>query len=187
MLLGYDSIFKQRTEIKDFRSEGVVIAYKNDLFQLFKTCTIELNEAVQDNERGSAFRARSITDDVALLLFLQPYRDDRPYGTALCVGCAMLSDRFEDSDVRMVQCQYLAQQIEAFNKDFQAPVLLGITMNDSPSSLAYNMMRSGRIPLLAQGMAAMYIQPEIPSLHRLQCRRSADLPAARPRADRACC
>jgi len=50
MLLGYDSVFKKRTEVKDFRSEGVVIAYKNDLFQLFKTVPIEFNQSVQNNE-----------------------------------------------------------------------------------------------------------------------------------------
>jgi hypothetical protein len=50
MLLGYDSVFKKRTEVKDFRSEGVIIAYKNDLFQLFKTVPIEFNQSVQNNE-----------------------------------------------------------------------------------------------------------------------------------------
>ena len=50
MLLGYDSVFKKRTEVKDFRNEGVVIAYKSDLFQLFKTVTIEFNQAVQNND-----------------------------------------------------------------------------------------------------------------------------------------
>ena len=50
MLLGYDSVFQKRTEVKDFRSEGVVIAYKSDLFQLFKTVTIEFNQAVQNND-----------------------------------------------------------------------------------------------------------------------------------------
>lgn len=151
MLLGYDSIFKKRTELKDFRNEGVAIAYKSDLFQLFKTVNIEFNNAVGDNDRGSVFRARSITDDVGLLLFLQPYKKDATINSAICVACAMLSDNDVDSDIRMAQCQYLTQQIEISNRDFQAPVVIGMSMNDSPSSQAYNLMRTGRIPLLAQG------------------------------------
>eukprot|EP01036_Dinobryon_divergens_P025473 gene25472-34024_t len=123
MLLGYDSVFKKRTEVKDFRNEGVVIAYKSDLFQLFKTVTIEFNQAVQNNDRGSVFRARSITDDVGLLLYLQPYTN--ALSTAVCVASAMLSSSEADSDVRMAQCQYLAEQIERSNRDFQVPVVIG--------------------------------------------------------------
>mmetsp|Transcript_536 Transcript_536/g.901 ORF Transcript_536/g.901 Transcript_536/m.901 type:complete len:815 (-) Transcript_536:65-2509(-) len=150
MLLGYDTVYKQRTEIKDFRSEGVAIAYKSDKFQLFKTVNIEFNQSVQDNERGSIFIARSITDDVGLILFLQPYQNESTVKSALCIVSAMLSDNAADSDVRMVQCQYLAQQVERYNRDFQSPVVIGMSMHDSPSSLAYNLLRTGRIPLLAQ-------------------------------------
>ena len=50
-----------------------------------------------------------------------------------------------------VQCQYLTEQIERSNRDFQVPVVIGVSMHDSPSSLAYNILRSGRVPLLAQG------------------------------------
>jgi hypothetical protein len=127
-------------------------------------------------QRGSVFRARSITDDVGLLLFLQPYTT--AFSTAVCVASAMLSCTEADSDVRMVrillssfqffcfsfsetlyhancnaqvQCQYLTEQIERSNRDFQVPVVIGVSMHDSPSSLAYNILRSGRVPLLAQG------------------------------------
>ena len=42
---GYDSIFMQCTQKNDVHLEGVMISYKRDLFQLFKTYFIEFNHA----------------------------------------------------------------------------------------------------------------------------------------------
>ena len=73
-LLGYDTVFKQRTEVKNSHEEGVVIAFKRNLFQLFKTIPIELNDALEElDEDDSDLRMRITTDDVGLLLFLQPW------------------------------------------------------------------------------------------------------------------
>jgi mRNA deadenylase 3'-5' endonuclease subunit Ccr4 len=42
---GYDSIFKQRTETKGRHTEGVIVAYNRDNLQLFKSVSLELNDA----------------------------------------------------------------------------------------------------------------------------------------------
>jgi hypothetical protein len=61
----------------------------------------------------------------------------------------MLNDNMQNFDVRMLHAQYLAKRIELANGPFQLPVIMGINMNDDPSSLAYNLLRSGRTPLSA--------------------------------------
>eukprot|EP01038_Epipyxis_sp_PR26KG_P004561 gene4561-6433_t len=154
-ILGYDSVYKNRTCLKDTHNEGVFIAYKRDLFQLFKTIKIEFNDASNESNSksgdlySSVFKERMKTDDVGILLFLQPYIHDF-LSSAICVVCAMLSDSYKNSDIRMVQSQYLTQQIELANREFHLPIVMGISLHDSPSSLAYNLLRTGRIPLLAQ-------------------------------------
>lgn len=149
MQLGYDSFFKQRTQMKGFHYEGVLVAFRSSLFQLFKTVTVDFNDAVTDDSRGASFREHSKTDDVALLIFLQPWALGR-LSSAVCVVSAMFSEGKGDQEVRLVQCQYLAHQIEIHNRDFQVPVLLGLSLFDVPSSLAYNLLRTGRIPLSEQ-------------------------------------
>lgn len=119
MLLGYDPVYKERTQLKDFHYEGIIVAYKSELFQLFKTVSIEFNEAIEESTLyGSAFRERSKTDDVGILIFLQPWKEGY-INTAVCVGCALLSDKEIDNEIRQVQCQYLTSQIELNNKEFQ--------------------------------------------------------------------
>lgn len=74
--LGYDSIFKQKTEILGIHLDGVCVAYKRNLFQLFKTSTIEFNDANNFNnlkDDNSDMRVRIVTDDVGVILFLQPW------------------------------------------------------------------------------------------------------------------
>lgn len=149
MLLGFDTIFKQRTEVKGFHYEGVLIAFKRHVFKLFKTTTIEFNSAVNDDQRGKQFRERSKTDDVGIILLLQPWSEDG-VKSAICVCCAMLSDHISNSDVRMVQCNYLANEVEKANRDFQLPVVICLSMHDDPSSLSYTSLTTGRIPLAGQ-------------------------------------
>ena len=76
MLIGYDSVYKKRTSKKNSHYEGVCIAYKRDAFQLFRSVGVELNKTTSLNtsEMGSAFKERLITDDVALICMLQPWK-----------------------------------------------------------------------------------------------------------------
>lgn len=147
MLLGYDNVFKQRTQKRDSHTEGVVIAYKRELFQLFKTVSVELNNAADmDTEKGGTFREKCKTDDVGLILFLQPW----PAGylqSALCVCSACFADRESQNDVRIVQSMYLARQIELANKEFHVPVILGVSLYDEPDASSYHILRTGRTQL----------------------------------------
>lgn len=147
--LGYDTIYKQRTQTKNFHYEGVLIAFRRDVFQMFKSQPFELNNAVLNDDRGRAFRERSKTDDVGLMVFLQPWSRDT-INSAVCVCCSMLSDELNNSDIRMVQTNYIAHQVEIANMEFHVPVIMACSMYDIPSSLAYTVMATGRIPLAGQ-------------------------------------
>jgi hypothetical protein len=71
----YCSVFKKRTDITESHSEGVLIAFKRDLFQLFKHTSVELNAAGElDLDQGSQFREKCKTDDVGLVwIYLSIY------------------------------------------------------------------------------------------------------------------
>jgi hypothetical protein len=102
-----------------------------------------------NEDRGRAFMERSKTDDVGIIVFLQPWSRDC-INSALCVCCTMLSDELENSDIRMVQTQYIARQIEVANMEFHVPILMAVSMYDHPASLAYTVMCTGRVPLAGQ-------------------------------------
>jgi hypothetical protein len=144
MVLGYDSVFKKRTQKTELHYEGVAVAYKRDLFQLFKSVPINLNDAQHiDTGMGAGFASRLVTDDVGLLLLLQPYVSDF-VESAILVGSCQFSSKDDDFDVRFVQAQFLTRQVELANREFQLPVVLGCSLNDSPNSPAYHVMRTGR-------------------------------------------
>ena len=147
MYLGYDSLFKQRTDEVEEHLEGVVIAYKRDLFQLFKTQDVILNRAGHNQSALVCRRCR--TDDVGLIAFLQPWRPNF-LDSAICVVSAMLSDvEPEDQvDVRFEQARYLTQCVENENRSYHVPVLMGISMHDTPDSAAYHVLRTGRSQLM---------------------------------------
>ena len=218
MLIGYDSIYKKRTSKRDAHYEGVVVAYRRDIPQLFKSEEIEFNKAaykINTSEMGSSFKERMVTDDVGLICFLQPWGIDqlslqedmeqnekrREFGSSsahteaaspenirivssmrplhdlatentaiktektrfncnpahtnriqsgLCVATAMLSKRPQDASVRHYQAQYLASRVEEANSEFHLPVLMGVSLFDSPTSGAYTVLRTGRMPLQPQ-------------------------------------
>lgn len=148
MKLGYDSVFKQRTKFLEYHAEGVIIAYKRDLFQLFKMIAVEFNDAAtMDVESTSVFREKCRSDDVGLLLFLQPWPIVHRFTSAFCICSASLCERESYSDVRLHQSVYLTKQLEKANSEFQVPVFMGISLNDLPSSPAYHVLRTGRTPL----------------------------------------
>ena len=155
----------QCTQANDSHLEGVMIGYKRDLFQLFKTYFIEFNHAADTVQgREGSFRERCKTDDVAMLAFLQPW-PAHFLKSAFCVCSAMLCSREGMGDVRFVQSEYLATQIELANKEFQVPVLMGISMYDAPDSPAYHVLRTGRKPLV-EGVPRQSGKPRIIPLSR---------------------
>ena len=148
MKLGYDSVFKQRTKFVEYHAEGVVIAYKRDLFQLFKMTAVEFNDAaMMAVESTSVFREKCRSDDVGLILFLQPWPIVHRFTSAFCICSASLCERESYSDVRLHQSIYFTKQIEKANSEFQVPIFMGIGLNDLPSSPAYHVLRTGRTPL----------------------------------------
>ena len=184
MLIGYDSVYKKRTQKLDAHYEGVLVAYKRDKLQLFKSVALDLNKAKKfcnSSEMGSAFKERLLTDDVALICLLQPWgeRVNKPPKTqeelewsgdesdeseeeernkgqhAVLVCSAQLSSRQSDTNVRYYQAQYVCKQIEMANKEFQLPVLCGVSLFDSPISPAYHVFRTGRSPIKPQSPRKM--------------------------------
>ena len=78
---GYDAIYKKRTTHLRPRQEGVVIAYKRDTFQMFRSHLLELNDAVTDDIEDRNLAERSRTDHVGIMLCLQPWEKcDDPSG-----------------------------------------------------------------------------------------------------------
>jgi exonuclease III len=147
MYIGYDSLYRQRTDEVEEHLEGVVIAYKRDLFQLFKTEEVLFNRA---GEQDSALvRRRCRTDDVALMAFLQPWRPNY-LESAVCIVSAMLSDHEPEDqvDVRFEHARYLTECIETENRSYHLPVIIGMSMYDTPDSAAYHVLRTGRSQLM---------------------------------------
>lgn len=72
--MGYDSVYKERTHVRRNHEEGVVIAYKRKLYQLFKSVSVELNDTSDSNSGLDVnMKDKVITDDVGIVLFLQPW------------------------------------------------------------------------------------------------------------------
>ena len=187
MIRGFDCCYKKRSEARGRHEEGVAIAYKRDLFQLFKTDDVELNDAAE-HERASIsvdLRDKCINDDVAMIALLQPWPQNF-LRTAICVVSAMFCDLPEEYDVRIIQASYLATRIERANSEFQLPVFLGITLNDEPSSPAYHLLRTGMYKL--NYLCAAYIIIDArrlkildTSLGRVQLRQEAPRKCLVPR------
>ena len=68
--------------------------------------------------------------------------------TAMCVASVSFSDRDGDSDVRLHQCKYFMGELEIANSNFQVPVLMGVSLYDDPSSDAYHVLATGRVPMI---------------------------------------
>jgi hypothetical protein len=168
MYLGYDSLYKKRTDAVEEHLEGVVIAYKRDLFQLFKTEEVLLNYAGE--HQSAIIRRRCRTDDVALMAFLQPWRANF-LDSAICIVSAMLSDQEPENqvDVRFEQARYLTECIESENRSYHLPVIIGMSMCDTPDSAAYHVLRTGRSQLMPKAPRAVS-KPIVESFSRNSCR-----------------
>ena len=154
MLGGYDTIYKQKTNVLFNHAEGIIICYKRDYFQLFKSVEIEFNHS--GDHSNYTIQKACITDDVGLIAFLQPWRENK-LKSAICVCCAMLYDGDEQNDensnnkeidIRYLQAVYLTKQIELENRNFHLPVIIGISLFDEPDSSTYHLLRTGRIQLM---------------------------------------
>lgn len=99
--------------------------------------------AEDEEDRSLAGKAAS-SDNVALMVLLQPWQDSaHPLGA--CVVCTQLHDEQSRSGdaVRSLQARGITRTIEAFNADFQLPVILCGTMNCVPCSGTYQILCKG--------------------------------------------
>ncbi|GMH81432.1 hypothetical protein TrVE_jg13907 [Triparma verrucosa] len=143
---GYDAIYKKRTTHLRPRQEGVVIAYKRDTFQMFRSHLLELNDAVTDDIEDRNLAERSRTDHVGIMLCLQPWEKcDDPSG--VLVANVVLEEEADLEAVRMLQAQYVAQEISKFNKDFQLPIILCGALNCTPGGKVYEVLTTGLQPV----------------------------------------
>jgi hypothetical protein len=156
MSFGYDTLWKQKTSELYTHSEGVMICYRRNMFQLFKSVEIEFNHAA-DHENYTIQKACT-TDDVAVIAFLQPWKENSSMSSAICVCSAMLYDGEGDDelsgsgtsslDIRFLQTVYLTKQLEIENRSFHLPIILGISLFDEPDSASYHILRTGRQQLM---------------------------------------
>lgn len=153
MNLGYDTLYKQRTQEKDYNYDGILIATRRERIQVFKSLSVEFNQAVKDDSRGSAFRERCRTDDVGQIAFVQA-TDVGDIPSSVCIVNAMFNELVSNQDVRIAHSMHLSQEVEKANKDFQVPVVVCVNMNDPPSSGPYALFRTGRMPLVPQAPPA---------------------------------
>jgi len=124
----------------------VVVAYKRDSFQMFRSDTLELNDAVTDDLEDRNLAARAITDHVAIMLCLQPWEKcDDP--TGVCICCTMFEEEPDLEAVRLLQSTYIAHKIEKFNADFQLPVIMAGTLNCMPGGKVYEVLTTGMTPI----------------------------------------
>jgi hypothetical protein len=182
MFIGYDSLFKKRTSEFFDHSEGVVIAYKRDLFQLFKTANVEFNRA--GDHDSPLVRRLCGTDDVAIMLFLQPWIPNF-LESAVCVCSAMFYDGdfvMGETDVRALQATYLVKCIEYENRNLHLPVVIAASLNDEPDSAAYHVLRTGRKQLMPSVPRKVH-QPEVKPFSRASVKvfwRPAEVTEADP-------
>jgi hypothetical protein len=135
--------------LKNYDMSGNLIAYRRSKFNMFKSVEIELNDVVNKHTRLSSLEKEScLTDDVGLICFLQPF-DQGTFSSAVCVACSLITDDLNDSYIRGLLSQHLAECIEKANEIYQLPVLLAVALGDEPVSRAYQMLRTGRIPITA--------------------------------------
>ena len=136
---GYRSVY---TERKGPHDDGVLIAYRTDLFQMAEMQDIDLND-VCNYVSDRHLKARAKNDNVALLLMLKPW-ETSTFPTALCVASFQLNSDPAMEKIRMLQAKYLCSAIEVFNRHFQVPVILAGSLNAPPGSDIYHVVISGR-------------------------------------------
>lgn len=78
------------------------------------------------------------------MVLLQPWQDAE-YPSGVCVACTQLHDEQTPlgDQVRSLQARGLTRTIEAFNADFQLPIIMCGTMNCLPSSATYEILCRG--------------------------------------------
>lgn len=173
---GYDSLFKKKTSKKRLDQEGNLIAYKRSKYQLFKSLEVELNEAIHlPVNLSTVEQEQIITDDVGLITFLQPWEQSQ-LKSGICIGCFMISDTLRDAYCRGILTQYFTQKLEEANTSLQLPIMIATALGDEPTSRAYHVLRTGRIPIAAAPPRKITTAPKCEYLSRSTIRITWERP-----------
>uniref|UniRef100_K3WS66 Fibronectin type-III domain-containing protein n=1 Tax=Globisporangium ultimum (strain ATCC 200006 / CBS 805.95 / DAOM BR144) TaxID=431595 RepID=K3WS66_GLOUD len=137
---GYDSVYARRSGSS--MDDGVVTAFRRDVFQLFCSKAVELNDLCATIGDPN-LQARAKQGNVALLVCLQPWETSK-LPSALCIANTQLVSGPTLESIRVLQAEYLCRQIAIFNANFHLPILLAGTFNALPSSDVYHVIHTGR-------------------------------------------
>jgi len=140
-LAGYDGIFMKRDGAA---KDGLAVFYKRDLFQLFKTQEIHFNNIGDWLTEGNPARAQ--TDDIAVIVGLQPW-EDSSHPTAIGIANVQLQSDKTLKAVQYAQARMFINECEKFNSVFQAPMVICGSFNVEPDSIIYGIMNTGKIPV----------------------------------------
>ncbi|KAJ0400894.1 hypothetical protein P43SY_004506 [Pythium insidiosum] len=169
---GYDSVFASSPS--GARDDGLLIAFRRERFQLFRSETIDLN-AVASLVSDPNLEAKCRQDRIALLLQLQPWERSR-LPSAVCVVTTQLASDPAHELVRVLQTEFLCREIARVNADFQLPIVLTGSLNALPGSDVYHVLHTGRRrprPSAPQQVERPEPQDATPSSVRLTWRRPA--------------
>lgn len=141
---GYDSVYAPRVSTSSAATldEGLVTAFRREMFQLFRSSQVDLND-VCANISDANLRARAQQDNTALLLCLQPWETSR-LPSALCIVNTQLASGPTLEVVRVLQTEFLCRATAVFNADFHLPIVLAGSFNALPSSDVYHIIHTGR-------------------------------------------
>ncbi|GLE01814.1 hypothetical protein PINS_up010652 [Pythium insidiosum] len=137
---GYDSVFASHPS--GTRDDGLLIAFRRERFQLFRSETIDLN-AVATLVTDANLVAKCRQDCIVLLLQLQPWERSR-LPSAVCVVTTQLASDPSHELVRVLQTELLCREIARVNADFQLPIVLTGSFNALPGSDVYHVLLTGR-------------------------------------------
>ncbi|KAJ0405480.1 hypothetical protein ATCC90586_000143 [Pythium insidiosum] len=169
---GYDSVFASSPS--GARDDGLLIAFRRERFQLFRSETIDLN-AVASLVSDPNLEAKCRQDRIALLLQLQPWERSR-LPSAVCVVTTQLASDPAHELVRVLETEFLCREIARVNADFQLPIVLTGSLNALPGSDVYHVLHTGRRrprPSAPQQVERPEPQDATPSSVRLTWRRPA--------------
>lgn len=134
---GMDSVYYENED-----GNSVVIAFRDDLFQLTRTDFIDFNkivDSISDSKVGSVAKQNNI----GMMVLLQPW-EMSTFPTALCITTAQLASDTRYDELRIQQAKYLCQMVEVFNADFQLPIIMAGSFNATPDSDTYHIITTGR-------------------------------------------
>lgn len=101
--LGYDSVFKRRSQARGSWEEGLVLAWRRTRFQLVASHAFDFNDVPAEG----TVQGYLVQDNVAQMVALQPFERSRA-PTGLCVANAQLCRLPGREDVRLAQARRTA-------------------------------------------------------------------------------